>query len=517
MDADHDRHVKKPKKARATSEKVPRQALPLRQRQRLIDASITALHLYGPTGTTVARVVAIAKLSPGIVRFYFRSKAAMLVASLQFLATEFEERVVNPVVALREHPALALQRLVELYLDPEIASPRKVAVWYAFWGEASARQEYLAICGQKDANFAALVHDLIDRMIVSSGRRHLDSEAVALGLIGVLEMLWQGFAFEDEANIDRALARRRCMAYLRSVFPREFSALEGDAGAVTRGPHGDPDEERDRVFRGAWQFAGHDQDIPGSGDFASLDLVATRALVVRDAEGRVRAFRNACRGVPHALVTERRGHFADGRIACAVHGLCYGLDGRSLPPRAGAGLLELDVHRSRGLIFVRSPTAARRWPEPNLAGLDDAGDCRPVPDSAEGSVMVAADWKIVMRTLLDARSPGTTLDAGRRCVLWPNLLVEQGHGVLSIVQVLPAGPGCSRVQQFWYEARSADSQTRIRSGHARDLSRAQLERELAFAASTQQGETDPDYRADSSVTPSPAVSDFVRMLLDSEY
>jgi len=131
--------------------------------------------------------------------------------------------------------------------------------------------------------------------------------------------------------------------------------------------------------------------------------------------------------------------------------------------------------------------------------------------------MVAADWKIVMRTLLDARSPGTTLDAGRRCVLWPNLLVEQGHGVLSIVQVLPAGPGCSRVQQFWYEARSADSQTRIRSGHARDLSRAQLERELAFAASTQQGETDPDYRADSSVTPSPAVSDFVRMLLDSEY
>ena len=44
-----------------------------------------------------------------------------------------------------------------------------------------------------------------------------------------------------------------------------------------------------------------------------------------------------------------------------------------------------------------------------------------------------------------------------------------------------------------------------------------LERELAFAASTQHGEADPDYRADSSVTPSPAVSVFLRMLLDSEH
>ncbi len=509
--------MKKPRKSRATSEQALHQALPLRQRQRLIDASITALHLYGPTGTTVARVVAIAKLSPGIVRFYFRSKAAMLVASLQFLATEFEERVVTPVVALRDHPALALQRLVELYLDAEIASPRKVAVWYAFWGEASARQEYLAICGQKDANFAALVHDLIERMIVASGRRHLDSDAVALGLIGVLEMLWQGFAFEDEANIDRALAQRRCMAYLRSVFPREFSTLEGGATAVTRATQGDLDEVRDRVFRGAWQFVGLGQDVPDGGDFASLDLVATRVLVVRDAKGTVRAFRNACRGLPHALVATRRGHFTDGRITCAVHGLTYGLDGRSVPPRDGAGLLELDVHRSRGLIFVRSPAAARRWPEPNLAGLDDAGGCVPAPDSAECSMTVAADWKIVMRTLLESRAPGTASSAGQWPFLWPNLLVQQGPGVLSIVQVLPVGAGCSCVQQFEYEVAAADAEARARNAAARSLSRTQLERELALAASTQQGETDPDYQADSSVTPSSAVSVFLRMLLDSEY
>src|ERR1035438_8155699 len=73
-----------------------------RQRQRLIDACISALHIYGPSRTTVEKVVAIAKMSPGIVRFYFDSKAAMLVASLQYLAAEFEERLLVPVARLEE-------------------------------------------------------------------------------------------------------------------------------------------------------------------------------------------------------------------------------------------------------------------------------------------------------------------------------------------------------------------------------------------------------------------------------
>jgi TetR/AcrR family transcriptional repressor of bet genes len=475
--------------------------LPLRQRQRLIDASITALHLYGPTGTTVARVVGIAKMSPGIVRFYFRSKGAMLVESLQFLATEFDERVMAPVAALRDQPALALRRLVELYLDPEIASPRKISVWYAFWGEATARQEYLAICGQKDASFATLVHDLVERMIVTSGRLHLDSDAVALGLIGVLELMWQNFAFEEETDIDRPLARRRCMAYLRSVFPREFTALEqGGTAGIAAAPGLRADDERDRIFRGAWQFAGPERDIPAKGDFATLDLVGLRALIVRDARGTVRAFRNACRGVPHALVTDRRGHLAAGRIACDVHGLAYGLDGRSIPPRDGAGLLELEVHRARGLVFVRSPATpgARRWPEPDLNGLDDVSSW--VPDE-EFSSTVAADWKTVVRTLLAT---------GRRQFVAPNLLVEQSADSIAIVQVLPAAAGHSTVRRFSLWRNSKRGKRRGKDAPA------PLERELALAESTQQGAADPDYRPDASVAPSPAVAVFEHLLLDAD-
>src|SRR5258708_453170 len=161
---------------------VPERASRARQRQRLIDACISALHIHGPSRTTVEKVDALADMSPGIVRFYFDSKDAMLVASLAYLASEFEERVMVPVSQLKATPVKALQQLVELYLDPEIASPRKVSVWYSFWGEASSRQEYLEICGKKDDDFAALVHDLIGGVIAQTGQTHLDADGVALGL-----------------------------------------------------------------------------------------------------------------------------------------------------------------------------------------------------------------------------------------------------------------------------------------------------------------------------------------------
>src|SRR5450631_1254715 len=198
-----------------------------RQRQRLIDACISALHIYGPSNTTVEKVVAIAKMSPGIVRFYFDSKAAMLVASLQFLAAEFEERLLIPVAELKSSPVAALELMVDLYLDPNIASPRKVSVWYAFWGEASSRQEYYDICGQKDESFAALVRELIGGLIDATSQPQLDADGVALGLIGALEIMWQEFAFQAERDIDRAVAKNRCLAYLRSIFPGQFADPAG--------------------------------------------------------------------------------------------------------------------------------------------------------------------------------------------------------------------------------------------------------------------------------------------------
>jgi TetR/AcrR family transcriptional repressor of bet genes len=511
-----------------------------RQRQRLIDACISALHIYGPSRTTVEKVVAFAKMSPGIVRFYFASKAAMLVASLQFLATEFEEQLLVPVTRLKSRPVAALELMVDLYLDPEIASPRKVSVWYSFWGEASARLEYYDICGQKDESFAALVRELVGRLIVETSQPQLDRDAIALGLIGVLEMLWQEFAFRTEAEIDRAAAKRRAMAYLRSVFPSQFSASPNDAG-VTAGDRRlagwvyASDRlfaiERESLFQDSWQVAADQVQIPGPGDFLGVELGVERALIVRDAAGEVRAFRNSCSEAPHALNATPTGHAEF--IQCTVHGLQFDLDGKRRGMRGAADLTSLDLRTIGSLILVRS--AERRLRQAHAA--DPWMDFSPPPESrflgSPAETAIAADWKLVIEQWLEpmiggsrdahrhdwsvrsyTRLLGTAVDFGwQRRFLAPNHLVELRPDGFAILQVLPSGPGHSLLRQHDYTLCETD-----RSAHAARYLASRLNpytrrSAIAVAESTQKGIVTFGHQAADGAQAAPAAAAFRRQLI----
>ncbi len=513
-----------------------------RQRQRLIDACISALHIHGPSRTTVEKVVAIAKLSPGIVRFYFASKAAMLVASLQFLAAEFEDQVLAPVSRLKDKPVAALQLLVGLYLDPELASPRKVSVWYAFWGEASSRQEYYDICGQKDEGFATLVREIIERLIVKSGQTHLDADGVALGLIGVLEMLWQDFAFKDEVDIDRDAAKRRAMAYLRSVFPNQFIA-HGGAGGNDSAAAGSPTDaplsawtydnahlhalEREHLFRRSWQFAAHAAQLTVPGDFVSNDLGFERALLVRAADGELRAFRNSCPAAPHILVPLGAGR--QQVIRCATHGLAFELDGLAavgapvagIPAVGAPGLLGLEVKQSADFVLVR----AARSPSVIASAITSAVDwqtlavpphTRALPAATD--VKIAADWKIVAELFLAlgeeahgggpprGRPPRTT---AREFFLPPNHWLSLTPHGWSLEQVLPTAPGRCVLRHYRYTQRDDDFTAGAAPYLAGRFSKLASGRDMA--ESIQHGVVELGHR--SAQVRSPEVSAFHRQLL----
>jgi TetR/AcrR family transcriptional regulator, transcriptional repressor of bet genes len=488
---------------------APERASRVRQRQRLIDACISALHIHGPSRTTVEKVVALADMSPGIVRFYFDSKDAMLLASLAYLAAEFEERVMVPVAQLRQTPVAALERLVELYLDPDIASPRKVSVWYSFWGEASSRQEYYDICGRKDEDFAALVRDLVARVVAMTGDAHLDTDGITLGLIGALEVLWQGIAFQSEADIDRGAARKQSMGFLRSVFPGEFGAgrtAAGGAGAnvgagavgsftagashavgpramgvsdlprhLPRWVYSDAvllTAERERLFRPAWQVVGYEAKIPAVGDFLTGDLGRERALVVRDEKGVLRAFRNACRRRPHALVTARTGHFS-GAIPCVPHGLSYGLDGKLLHNGADGDLTSLEIKEKSGVILVRAGGAACEG-GPALTGWEGFAELVPV---GEREFSVAADWKLIVEQWLEGAP------AARRRYLAPNQLIEVWGGGAAVLRVVPVAPGRSRLLRLEFGAAVAKGRA---NGAERRLD-TWIAQQIELAESTQTG------------------------------
>jgi TetR/AcrR family transcriptional repressor of bet genes len=538
--------MRKPSKKSPKPARIPRaRNAHSRQRQRLIDACISALHIYGPSRTTVEKVVAIAKMSPGIVRFYFASKAAMLVASLQFLAAEFEEQLLVPVTRLKSRPVAALELMVELYLDPEIASPRKVSVWYAFWGEASSRQEYYDICGQKDESFAVLVRELIERLIIESSQPQLDADGVALGLIGALEMLWQDFAFRTEADIDRPAAKRRVMAYLRSVFPGQFVASPNDAaaaggdGRLAGWVYADARLfaiERRALFQESWQFIAHQAQIPSPGDFLGVDLGFERALIVRDAAGEVRAFRNSCSEAPHMLISERAGRAES--IQCRVHGLQFELDGRRRGARGPASLPTLELRQIGDLILVRS--AQRRRPDslaadPWLEFPVPAGS-RPLPPphGPPLETAIAADWKLVIEQWLELTTSSGSRDTDEhgwsartyrhllgptpsasweRRFLTPNHRIELRPDGITLLQVLPIGPGRSLLRQHDYTLCAADRPARAAQYVASRLNPYTRRAAIDIAESTQRGIVTFGHEAADGAQAAPAVAAFRRQLI----
>ena len=89
------------------------------------------------------------------------------------------------------------------------------------------------------------------------------------------------------------------------------------------------EHEREQVFARSWQLAAHAGELAGAGDHVVCTVAGVPVLIVRGADGVLRAFHNVCRHRAGPLAT------ASGRgattLRCRYHGWTYSLDGP--PPR----------------------------------------------------------------------------------------------------------------------------------------------------------------------------------------
>ncbi len=119
--------------------------------------------------------------------------------------------------------------------------------------------------------------------------------------------------------------------------------------------------EYETLFLRRWQFVGHVNDIPDSGDFMTADIGRDNAVVIRDKSNELRAFLNVCRHRA-SRIFEGNGT-CRGVIRCPYHGWTYHLDGslmaipqqESFPniDKSKLGLHTIEVEEFNGLVFVR--------------------------------------------------------------------------------------------------------------------------------------------------------------------
>jgi choline monooxygenase len=113
--------------------------------------------------------------------------------------------------------------------------------------------------------------------------------------------------------------------------------------------------ERRTVFSRSWQVAARVDELREPGQFVTLTLPAGEpVVVVRGADGVLRAFYNVCRHHAAAVVSEARG--TASVLRCPYHGWTYGLDGtlKGTPDFAGVCGFERADH---GLV----PVAVETW------------------------------------------------------------------------------------------------------------------------------------------------------------
>jgi len=193
------------------------------RRQQLINATIDSISKRGFSGTTLATVTTGAKLSHGIVHFHFDSKEALYDQTLGYLAQEHYDCWHNAMVAAGPDPVDQLTAIVDADFDKLVCSPKKLAVWFAFWGQAKYRPNYLKIHHQYDedrfAEIARLCHEIAD----NGGYKNLDPEQVARWIENLVDGLWLSRLLYARYTTREGL-RNDCFAFLAQVFPKHFEA-----------------------------------------------------------------------------------------------------------------------------------------------------------------------------------------------------------------------------------------------------------------------------------------------------
>lgn len=191
------------------------------RRQQLIDATMKCIARKGMGSVTLADVAGEAGLSQGIVNLHFESKDNLLKETLRSLAGEYREKFDRTLRKSKPHAADKLRAIMELDLGPSICNQRKLAVWFAFWGEVKSRPTYRRMCDQWDQLYEEVVAGLCDELIADGDYRNIDATIVAYGLSSMINGLWLSCLISPQ-TWDRNNAMAAIMSYLGNAFPEHF-------------------------------------------------------------------------------------------------------------------------------------------------------------------------------------------------------------------------------------------------------------------------------------------------------
>lgn len=199
-----------------------------RRRQQLIDATIKGIAKKGLGSLTLADVANEAGLSQGIVNLHFNSKDNLLNETLRFLAEDYDAQFMKTLEKSSHSAAETLLALMEMDLKPAVCDRRKLAVWFAFWGEIKTVPTYQKICAAYNAKYIDIMRELCEQIVTEGNYSSVDPQTITNALSSLTDGLWLSCLINPK-SFDRAVALRSVTSYLGAVFPGHYNQQEDPA------------------------------------------------------------------------------------------------------------------------------------------------------------------------------------------------------------------------------------------------------------------------------------------------
>jgi choline monooxygenase len=255
--------------------------------------------------------------------------------------------------------------------------------------------------------------------------------------------------------------------------------------------------ERRAVFAKNWLAVGREDALPTAGSYLAGQSLGRPYVVVRLANGELRAYHGACR---HHAALLLQGEGCLTEITCPYHGWVYGLDGGLLKApgmggatgfdRAAMGLVPLAMACWAGYVFVHfgpDPRDLAADLQPLAAQLGTLAPPRPLRFVASRTYSMRCNWKVYVDNYLDGGyhiatahpglaahldlssyrtelserfnvqscdSGGSSRTGAGALYAWvhPNLMLNRYGAALDVNIVRPMGPESSEVQfDFWFD------------------------------------------------------------------
>jgi TetR/AcrR family transcriptional repressor of bet genes len=187
------------------------------RRRQLIEATIETIAKRGLSDTTLAHVSKTAGLSQGIVNLHFTSKENLLNETLKFVRDDYEAAWRSAFDQSATAPAEQLAAVLRADYKAAVADVKKLAVWFAFWGEVKSRPAYRKICQARVLDQIEILEDIIGRLIVEGDYPGLDAPLLTTSIMAMADGLWLNILVSAR-NLKRRDVEQIMMRFLAQIF-----------------------------------------------------------------------------------------------------------------------------------------------------------------------------------------------------------------------------------------------------------------------------------------------------------